>query len=80
MEQADDEQAEDQIQQIHLCLSHLSPLTSLLQAIKIGAKQVPPELLLLCKPRSFSKGLTSVHAAGMQRDNRTRWALAEVGG
>lgn len=40
MEQAEDEQAEDQIEQIHLCLSHLSPLTSLLQAIKIGAKQV----------------------------------------
>jgi hypothetical protein len=34
------EQPEDEIHQIHLKLSHLSALTSLLQAIKIGSKQV----------------------------------------
>jgi len=56
MEQAEDEQAEDQIEQIHLCLSHLSPLTSLLQAIKIGAKQVPQQLLLLCKSEIVQQG------------------------
>lgn len=38
--EADNDQAEDEIQQIHLKLSHLSALTSLLQAIKIGSKQV----------------------------------------
>jgi hypothetical protein len=32
--------AEEETQQIHLQLSHLSALTSLLQAIKIGSKQV----------------------------------------
>jgi hypothetical protein len=34
------DQPEHGIQQIHLQLSHLSALTSLLQAIKISSKQV----------------------------------------
>lgn len=38
--EADDAQAEEEIEQIHLTLSHLSALASLLTAIKIGSKQV----------------------------------------
>jgi hypothetical protein len=41
---ADDEQAEEEIEQIHLKLSHLTALTSLLQAIKIASKQVRQDL------------------------------------
>ena len=36
----DAHEAEEEIDQIHLTLSHLSALTSLLTAIKIGSKQV----------------------------------------
>lgn len=43
--EADNEQAEDEVEQIHLKLAHLSALTSLLQAIKIGSKQVRDGLL-----------------------------------
>ncbi len=40
MDADEDGQAEEEVYQIHLTLSHLSALTSLLQAIKIGSKQV----------------------------------------
>jgi hypothetical protein len=40
MDADEDAQAEDDVYQIHLTLSHLSALISLLQAIKIGSKQV----------------------------------------
>jgi hypothetical protein len=42
--ETDDEQAEEEVEQIHLKLAHLSALTRLLQAIKIGSKQVRQDL------------------------------------
>lgn len=46
--EADGEASEDEVQQIHLTLSHLAAVTSLLQAIKTGAKQVSQPLLATC--------------------------------
>lgn len=66
---ADDEQAEEEIEQIHLKLAHLSALTSLLQAIKIGSKQVRKDmceqLLLVSKQGSQLQLLT--HAGCCRR-------------
>lgn len=77
---AEEEQAEEEPQQIHLKLTHLAALTGLLQAIKIGAKQVSNVSCSCCNRRLKDIITLLVPCAGMQRYHSTGWALVEVGG